>query len=86
MHFPSSDALTGYVDSNFGDAPKIITWTRDDDADAGTRYGSADDEKDLSYLLTTFNDEKFADYVVYAEWKGHTTQELIDSWWKLAPF
>ncbi|HEY7814814.1 MAG TPA: hypothetical protein VIC62_16325, partial [Nakamurella sp.] len=64
----------------------IITWTRDNDADAGTRYGSAVDQKDLSYLLTTFNDQQFADYVVYVEWKGHTTQELIDSWWKPAPF
>ncbi|HEY5881422.1 MAG TPA: protein kinase [Nakamurella sp.] len=86
MHFPSKDALTSYVGDNFESAPEIITWTRDDDDDAGTRYGSSDDETDPSYLLTTFNDEQYADYVVYAEWSGHTTSELIDGWWKPAPF
>ncbi len=86
MHFPNSDTLNTYVEDNFGSSPEIITWTRDDDDDAGTRYGSSDDEKELAYLLTTFNDETFADYVVYAEWEDHTTQDLIDSWWKPAPF
>ncbi len=86
MHFPDTGTLQTYVDDNFGDSTEIITWTRDDDNDAGTRYGSGDDEKTLPYLLTTFNDEKYADYVVYVEWKDHTTQDLIDDWWKPAPF
>jgi len=86
MHFPNQAALTGYVDGSFKDAPKVITWTRDSDDNAGTRYGSADADKDPSYLLTTFNDERYADYVVYVEWSGHTTSELIDGWWKPAPF
>jgi serine/threonine protein kinase len=85
MHFPSTATLDTYVKDNFGTSPEVITWTRDDQ-DAGTRYGSGDDEKALAYLLTTFDDAQFQDYVVYAEWKDHTTQELIDSWWKPAPF
>ena len=85
MHFPSTGVLDTYVKDNFASSPEIITWTRDDQ-DAGTRYGSGDDEKALAYLLTTFDDAQFQDYVVYAEWKDHTTQELIDSWWKPAPF
>ena len=86
MHFPDADTLNAYVDGNFQNSAEIITWTRDDDDNAGTRYGTADDEKTLPYLLTTFNDQQFADYVVYVEWKDHTTQQLIDSWWKPAPF
>ena len=85
MHFPSADVLNTYVEDNFGTSPKIITWTRDDQ-DAGTRYGSGDDEKALPYLLTTFSEDTYKDYIVYAEWKDHTTQELIDDWWKPAPF
>ena len=85
MHFPSKDVLDTYVQDNFGTAPKIITWTRDDQ-DAGTRYGSGDDEKALPYLMTTFDEDRYKDYVVYAEWKDHTTQQLIDDWWKPAPF
>lgn len=86
MHFPTPDALNTYVQDSFGDSPEKITWTRDDDDNAGMRYGSADETKDPSYLLTTFNEEKFADYVVYAEWNGHSTSDLIDIWWKPAPF
>lgn len=85
MHFPNADTLRTYVEDNFSTSPEVITWTRDDQ-DAGTRYGSGDDETSLAYLLTTFDDPQFEDYVVYAEWKDHTTQELIDSWWKPAPF
>jgi hypothetical protein len=86
MHFPSSDMLNTYVEDSFGDSPEIITWTRDDDDDAGTRYGSADADKDPSFLLTTFNDPTYADYVVYVQWQDHTTTDLINSWWKPAPF
>ncbi len=52
MHFPNTATLDTYVKDNFGSSPEVITWTRDDQ-DAGTRYGSADDEKTLAYLLTT---------------------------------
>ncbi len=86
MHFPSTEALDSYVQASFGDSPEKITWTRDDDDNAGMRYGSADSTTNPSYLLTTFNDEKYADYVVYAEWNGHSTSDLIDAWWKPAPF
>jgi len=86
MHFPDADTLNTYVDGNFQNSAEIITWTRDNDDNAGTRYGTGDDEKTLPYLLTTFNDQQFADYVVYVEWKDHTTQQLVDSWWKPAPF
>ncbi len=85
MHFPSEQARDDYIGDSYGDSPEQITWTRGDE-DAGMRYGSAADESSLPYLLTTFYDPEYVDYVVVVEWQGHTTQQLIDSWWKPAPF
>jgi hypothetical protein len=84
MHFASEDDKDAYVQRDFANYAHI-TWTRDE-VDAGQRYGSADDETKQPFLLTSFTEEGRELYLLYVDWTDHTTQQLIDDWWKPADF
>jgi hypothetical protein len=85
MHFASVEDKDAYIQRDYANSANVITWTRDD-VDAGERYGSADDEAKLPYLLTSFTEEGREQYLIYVDWTDHTTQQLIDEWWKPADF
>lgn len=46
---------------------------------------SADTVAD-GWVVTNFNDAARAPYTVVATWTGHTGRQIIDQWWRSAPF
>ena len=84
MHFPDVETKDTYLQERWSDAV-IEPWTTDG-VEQGQLYRSADDEATLPFVMTTFNDPDRANYLVYVHWSDHTTQQLVDEWWKVAPF
>jgi serine/threonine protein kinase len=85
MHFPTEGDKDAYLKRDWSNSPKIVGWNVDG-VEKGTLYRSADDEAKLPYIITTFDDPKRAQYLLYAHWEGHTMKDLQDNWWSPATF
>jgi hypothetical protein len=85
MHFPTVADKDAYIERDWASSPKIEPWNVDGDV-MGKLYRSADEEASLPYIITTFNDDARAQYLLYAHWKDHTMTDLMDNWWGPATF
>ncbi len=85
MHFPSVEEKDAYLERDWANSPKIVSWNIDG-VDQGQLYRSADDEASFPYIITTFNDPERAQYLLYVHWKDHTMKDLQDNWWGPATF
>ncbi len=85
MHFPSEAEKDTYLERDWANSPKIVSWNIDG-VDKGELYRAADDEASLPYIITTFNDPKRTQYLLYVHWKDHTMKDLQDNWWSPATF
>ena len=85
MHFPSEADKDAYIERDWANSPTIVNWNIDGE-DKGMIYRSSDDEAELPYIITTFNDPARVDYLLYVHWKDHKMKELQDTWWTPATF
>ncbi len=85
MHFPSVEDKDAYLKRDWANSPKIVNWNIDG-VDQGELYRSADDEASFPYIITTFNDPKRSQFLLYVHWKDHTMKDLQDNWWGPATF
>lgn len=78
-HTPTPQARTT-VAGNVGDQPGVPRqWSE------GPVWVSADTVRD-GWVITNFTDTARAPYTIVATWTGHTGQQVLDDWWRDAPF
>ncbi|MGW5521041.1 protein kinase domain-containing protein [Gordonia sp. NPDC003950] len=68
------------IDATLGNQPGTPRgWTE------GPVRVSADAVRD-GWVITNFTDSARAPYTIVATWTGHTGQQILDEWWRDAPF
>lgn len=78
-HTPDAGART-VVTSTLGSQPgSPRTWT---DGPVSVSNDAVTD----GWVLTNFTDSRRQPYTITATWSGHSGQQLLDDWWKNAPF